>query len=135
MPRKKQRTPQEKKQLSYERDGRNAYNESSKGSRKAIPFRKHWVNQTYRGKIRKLLNLLGMRPKPLSETDVEPIENKVQETRRADWKKSPDMPLGEFVAKQKQQRDLRQQYGRHFKDVVGSDSRNWPDTAADAGVK
>ena len=127
MPQKTPRTPQEKKRLSYERDGRNAYNESSKGSRKSIHFRKHWVNQTYRGKIRKLLNLLGMRPNPLTEADVEPVANRVKEARRKDWKKSPDMPLGEFVAKQKQQRDLRQQYGKNFKDVVGSDQREWPE--------
>lgn len=72
------------------------------------------------------MNLLGMRPKPLTETDVEPIANRVKEARRKDWKKSPDMPLGEFVAKQKQQRDLRQKYGKNFKDVVGSDGREWP---------
>ena len=119
MPKKPQRTPQDKKRLSYQRDGRNAYGESDKGSRKSIHFRKHWVNQTYRGKIRKLLNLPGVRPAPLAEADVEPIANRVKETRRNDWRKSPDMPLEEFVARQQRQRELRQRYGRKFKDALG----------------
>ena len=118
MPQKPQRTPQEKKQLSYEHDQRNAYGESDKGSRKSIHFRKRWVNQTYRGKITKLLNRLGIRPNPLTDTDIEPIENQVRATRCANWKKSPDVPLGEFVAGQQQQRDLRQQYGRHYKKII-----------------
>lgn len=126
MTQKTQRTPQEKKRLSYERDGRNAYNESKEASRKAIPLRKQWVNQTYRATIRKLLNQLGMRPTPLAASDVEPVANRVKETRREGWKKSPDMRLGEFVAKRKQQREMRQQYGRNVKDTFGGSPDEWP---------
>ncbi len=50
-----QRTPQDKKQLSYERECRNCYGESHKGSVKSIRFRKSWVNQTYRQMIRQRL--------------------------------------------------------------------------------
>ena len=86
MPQKPPRTPQEKKRLSYQRDGRNAYGESDKGSRKSIA-------------------------------------NQVADTRRNDWKKSPDITLGEFVARQQRQRDLRQRYGRNVKDVLDSQDR------------
>ena len=40
MPRKRQRSPGEKKALSYAKDRRNCYRANDKASRKAIPLRK-----------------------------------------------------------------------------------------------
>jgi hypothetical protein len=48
----RKRSPQEKKILSYLKDGRNKYGENDKAARKAIPARKAWVNRTYRRTVR-----------------------------------------------------------------------------------
>jgi hypothetical protein len=48
-------TPQEKKRLSYQRDGRNTYGENDKASRKAIPLRKRLRARAVRRKTREQL--------------------------------------------------------------------------------
>ena len=85
------KTPQEKKRLSYQHDRRDDYMESSKGSRKSIRWRKRWVNQTYRQSIKHILNA------PIGKEETDEVENKIAETRRPFWKKSPHAPLGLYL--------------------------------------
>ena len=91
---KKRRTPQEKKALSYQKDCRNAYGQSDKGSRKIIPIRKRWVNRTYRRTIKHLLATTPDHPD--EELNVE-MDIKTQNKKRPFWRKFPDTPLGEFI--------------------------------------
>ena len=90
---KKQRTPQEKKALSYRKDCRNCYSENDKASRKAIPLWKAKVNRGYRRHVNQKLNQVY---------DSEPengelVDYKVRALVRRHWTKSPDEPLAQQV--------------------------------------
>jgi len=97
-------TPQEKKQLSYERDRRNSYGENDKSSRKAIPLRKRLAARSYR---RSTKQELPNAPVVASTEDLDAAEAAVRAVRRSEWKKRADIPLGEFIALQKRWRDNR----------------------------
>lgn len=93
----KQKTPQEKKALSYAKDCRNTYGESDKGSRKTIRVNKTIQNQVYRRKVNQVLNELD---NTKLET-VEIIDVEAKSISKGKWKKSSDTPLGLFVELQK----------------------------------
>jgi len=87
MPKKRFRSPQEKKALSYQKDCRNTYGENDKASRKAIPLRKAASIRSERRKLNASV-----------ENEVKGIG--VAETPRTNkkaWKKSSDTPIGEIV--------------------------------------
>ena len=91
---KRSRTPQEKKQLSLDKDRRNLVAESQWGARDAIARRKQWVNQSYRKAVQQELSALsGTMP-----ADPEAVESAVASTKRHGWRKSPDTPLREALA-------------------------------------
>jgi len=50
-----QRDPVQDKLLSYERDGRNDYGNSKKSGRKGVPWRKSWVNRSFRRAVSRSL--------------------------------------------------------------------------------
>lgn len=81
------KSPQQKKIESYLRDGRNTYGENDKSSRRAIRFRKTWVNGTYRSAVNQRLRSL----------DPDDVTDAVGAVRRKDWKKAADRPLGQVV--------------------------------------
>jgi hypothetical protein len=87
---KKRRTPREKKELSYKHDHRDTYNESNKGSRKRVRFRKRQVNQVYRQRIRQALHGAEQQ----TNDNADDVTNRVLEARRPQWKKSSHTPLG-----------------------------------------
>lgn len=87
---KRQRPPQEKKLLSYAKDGRNTYGESPAGSRKAIPKRKAMAHRALRRAVNIAVVVHG---------DTEQIDPFVAPTGRKTWKKIPDAPLAEFVGR------------------------------------
>jgi hypothetical protein len=98
----KQKTPQEKKALSYAKDCRNTYMENDKSSRKNIPLRKAGVNRVYRKKINQILQQIS------SDIDLEKadlLENKARSIKREDWKKCADEPLGKVVERQLENRE------------------------------
>jgi hypothetical protein len=103
----KRLTPQQKKALSYVRDRRNAYGENDKASRRAIPLGKRKVVRAYRRLTNQEMpkNLLDLEPDAADEIDA-----RVTTVRRQAWWKAPDIPLGEFVARQRRQAAAR--YGR-----------------------
>lgn len=87
------RSPPEKKQLSYERDRRNAYGENSKSSRKNIRLRKRGVNQANRHAYKQLLGVID-------PESGEPQPNSGVVVRRPQtWRKVADIPLGDMVKK------------------------------------
>jgi hypothetical protein len=85
---KQERTPQEKKLLSYARDGRNTYGESRSRARKAIARRKSKANRAFRR-----AEALALAVAAGADADVF-----VPRTGRRSWQKLPDAPLGEYVA-------------------------------------
>jgi len=93
------RTPQEKKQLSLKKDRRNVYGEGPHGARKNIPFRKKLRNRANRH-----LQESGLPtgPVPVDSCDVDEIETAMLSKAPVVWNKSPDAPLREVIpAKQK----------------------------------
>jgi len=98
----KQKTPQEKKTLSYAKDCRNTYGENDKSSRKNIPLRKAKVNRVYRKKVNQVLQQINGNVN-LDNADL--LETKARNVRKEDWKKSSDTPLGEFVERQLERRE------------------------------
>lgn len=88
---KRVRTPQEKKLLSYSKDGRNTVAEARSKSRKAIAKRKAMANRALRhaesAAVAKI-DQLG-----------EDVEVTVARSGRKSWKKISDAPLGEYVAR------------------------------------
>ena len=94
MPRKRRRSPQEKKRLSYERDGRNFYwfTANDKTSRKAIRRNKTAAARAERRAAKRTVS--G------DPTD----EAALKATRKAQWKKVPDQPLRKHIAMQRYRR-------------------------------
>ncbi|ESQ80053.1 hypothetical protein [Asticcacaulis sp. YBE204] len=101
-----QRSPQEKKKLSYAKDRRNNYGESDKASRKAIPLRKARESRDDRRKTRQIA---GQIERMDSETADKAESSLKQDINRVGgWTKSPDQPLGEHVQAQKERFNFRQ---------------------------
>jgi hypothetical protein len=98
----KRRSPQEKKDLSYERDGRNAYGENDKASRKAIPRRKRLRARA----TRRLAN--QQLPSNVADVPIEQAEDidRVIATakQKYDWRKKPDIPLRDWIARKRKLR-------------------------------
>lgn len=94
MPRES-RTPQEKKELSYAKDGRNTFAESRGKAHKAIARRKAKANRAFR---RAEARALAVPP----EADADVF---VARAGRRSWRKIPDAPLGEYVAARLESRE------------------------------
>lgn len=102
MPRKAAKSPQQKKQESYEKDRRNAFGENSKSSRKNIPRGKRSVASVNRIRAAQPLR------QPVTDVDSqEAVQDAVQAKRPRRWKKSPDIPLKEHLKQQGRRRSLR----------------------------
>jgi hypothetical protein len=88
------KTPQEKKRLSLAKDRRNAYGESNKGSRIAIPLNKaSQIRAERRAQNRQLLNASTAS----DEDELTAVENGVRSTSPRPWRKMPDAPLGKVL--------------------------------------
>src|SRR5689334_12163571 len=93
MPRK---TPQQKKQESYDKDRRNVYGEANKASRKALRKRKRKPNRAERRAVHQTVR------SPTDGADLEHLERLDAEATmkrggRTRWRKVPDVPLAEVV--------------------------------------
>ena len=106
------RSPQEKKQLSYDRDRRNSYGENDQGSRKSIPRNKRRVSQANRHHDPQALQ----RATGTRQPEIEDItEQLLHRRRRKTWRKWPDSTLREVV----QRKLRRRQRGWRTAEVVG----------------
>jgi hypothetical protein len=90
------RSPSEKKKLSYAKDRRNVYGENDKASRKLIPKRKAEESRKNRRKISQSLSAVPQ----LDEATIDLVESSARNDvdRIGGWRKSPDQPLGEYLA-------------------------------------
>lgn len=106
MPRKRQRSPGEKKALSYSKDRRNCYGENDKASRKAIPLRKA---KSHRADRRKAAGALAAY-ESMSEDAAALTENALVKDigRIKRWKKAPDRALSDHVAAKQALRAYRE---------------------------
>jgi hypothetical protein len=102
---KRVRTPEEKKRLSYERDGRNTYGQNDKASRKAIPAFKASTNRTLRHAVKQSLPLSAL-DRSGERADAK-IADETFKGRHPIKQKSPDEPLGRVIALKHQKRDQR----------------------------
>ena len=98
----KLKTPQDKKRLSLDRDGRNAYGENAKSSRKNIPLSKQLSHQATRKAANQatieVLKLAGEEQTADAEADLRAT---IVEMERKAFRKQPDVPLSaELVKKQ-----------------------------------
>ncbi len=95
-------SPEEKKALSYARDGRNAYGENDKSSRKAIPRRKR---QRARATRRLANQQLPKGVADVPDEQTEAIDRGIGTAKRKHtWHKKPDVPLRDWVSRQRKRR-------------------------------
>ncbi len=90
---KKVRSPQEKKRLSLQKDRRNAYGENDKSSRKAIPKNKALANRRVRKTDKQ--NVARSMGDPVA------LETLTKRRLKPDWKKDPDVSLGQHISRRK----------------------------------
>ncbi|MBC8031575.1 MAG: hypothetical protein H7Z16_15940 [Pyrinomonadaceae bacterium] len=104
----KKRTPQEKKELSYERDRRNVYGEAPHAARKSIPLRKALRNRANRHTQNQQVKYQG--PTPNQELADE-LQSLIHHRAPKEWGKYPDAPLREVVARKSTYRAGMRQHG------------------------
>ena len=95
----KTRTPQEKKELSYERDRRNRFGQSDKATRRIIPLKKSKANRAVRraaGGITKVS--LG----DFDNDSAAKMEAKAAKVSLARWRKAPDSKLKDAIQAKKE---------------------------------
>ena len=109
---KRARTPQEKKALSYKKDCRNTYGNNDKAARKSIPKNKKMSIRQERRELDKAArddaNGTGYAQTPRSN-------------KRA-WKKGSDTPLGEIAPRNKSYRQ-NEKYRAKIKRREGGEDR------------
>lgn len=106
MPRKRQRSPGEKKALSYAKDRRNCYRANDKASRKAIPLRKAKSHRADRRKAAGALATYETLDEETAALTENALVKDIGRTKR--WAKSPDQPLADHIADQQVHRGHRE---------------------------
>jgi len=87
-------SPQQKKQLSYDKDRRNTYGENDKASRKAIPRNKRRVNRANRHRERQMI---AESTASHGAGDDDAADDRLHARRPKRWRKSPDETLRQVV--------------------------------------
>ncbi|MGI5171346.1 hypothetical protein ACQEU3_44050 [Spirillospora sp. CA-253888] len=95
------RSPQEKKLLSYAKDGRNGYAENDKTSRNAVRLNKRFPNRANRHHLHQTLQAATGSADGDAAYEV---EERLGRRRPKRWRKDPDMPLGDWVESRLQRR-------------------------------
>ncbi|MFD8088159.1 hypothetical protein ACFV4F_41475 [Kitasatospora sp. NPDC059722] len=90
------KSPQQKKLLSYLKDGRNNYGENDKSSRKNIRRNKRAVNSANRRREHLAL-AASTGADATGEAGTDTIDRDLHRHRPKRWRKSPDLPLGKDV--------------------------------------
>ena len=97
----RERTPQEKKNLSLAKDRRNVYGEALHAARKNIPLRKKLRNRANRHKQE---SKLPSEPAQLNADEADQIESSMHDKAPQYWDKYSDAPLGEVIARKQWRR-------------------------------
>lgn len=104
----KVKTPQQKKRLSYQHDRRNTYGENQKSSRKNIPRSKQRSHQDERRSIKQaLLAVQGESAIDVADEAQSQALRKGRVKKLRAFRKSPDSPLREVVARRLQRRGTK----------------------------
>ena len=90
------RTPQNKKQLSYAKDRRNTYGENDKASRKNIPLSKARESRDNRRKAKQLASNIERMDEVKADLAQNGLIHGIE--RIGGWKKVADTPLGTCLA-------------------------------------
>ncbi len=107
---RRRRSPQEKKALSYAKDRRNDFGENDKASRRVVPLRKRAVNRANRLREGLALGTVGTKP---DAGLAEGAESRLLARRGKRWRKTPDLPLGQHVARRLERRAAAGSRGEH----------------------
>jgi len=97
----KLKAPHQKKAASYAHDRRNVHGENDKATRKNLPKKKARLNRAFRHEIRDGLHVDGA---PVEKVDLDALDTSVTGARRKKFKKQPDVPLGEYIERQREKR-------------------------------
>jgi len=99
------KTPQDKKQRSYELDRRNTYGENQKSSRKNIPRSKQLSHQDERRSVRQaLLSAQGNVTGEVADEAQSQVLIKGRMKKLKGFRKAPDSPLGQVVKRRLRKR-------------------------------
>lgn len=94
-------SPQQKKQLSYDKDRRNTYGENDKASRRAIRRNKRRVSRANRHRDRQVLS----RSTGVRDTDTKAItDDRIHARRPKTWRKVADETLRRVVERKLRRR-------------------------------
>ena len=97
------KNPQEKKALSYKKDGRNVYHENDKASRKNLPRKKKRVNRAYRRVTKQQISQADTAVDPELDLIIEAQIGSGQ-SHRLFRLKYPDQPLADHLIERLYQR-------------------------------
>jgi hypothetical protein len=98
----KVKSPEQKKQLSLERDRRNNYGENSKSSRKNIAQGKQRTHMDERRAVTQLLGGLNGKVQEDIASEVElQVKVSMADSKNRGFRKLPDEPLGVHLARKK----------------------------------
>ena len=120
-------TPQQKKQVDYDRERRNTYGEAPHGARKSIPRNKRFGHKSNRAAELVELSSLRHRAGALSEETAQWADDSLQGRRDKRWHKVPDTALGFVVAEKLAARGQREgaKIGR-WRDPRWHERSRWP---------
>lgn len=99
----KLKTPHQKKAASLTRDRRNVAGANDKATRKNLPRKKARLNRAFRHEVRDGLRVDGA---PVEKLALEELDASVGAAHRKKFKKQPDLPLIEFIDRQREKREL-----------------------------
>jgi hypothetical protein len=97
----KLKSPHQKKAASLTHDRRNVYGENDKATRKNLPRKKARLNRAFRHEVRDGLKVDGA---PVEKLELDALDASVTAVRRKKFKKQPDVPLIEYLDRQREKR-------------------------------
>jgi hypothetical protein len=95
------KTPQEKKQLSYDKDRRNVYGEAPHAARKSVPLHKRLRNRANRHAQEQALPPVAV---SINEDVLDEIDSRMHARAPIVWNKSPDHPLRQVIQRKQRRR-------------------------------
>ena len=101
MPKKPRKSPEDKKALSLERDRRNTYGENAKSSRRNLPKAKA---RPHRANRRAAHQALSAAEGEATVDAADVAELQLHHKRPKSFRKQPDTPLGEVLARKASRR-------------------------------
>ena len=99
----KLKSPRQKKVASLSRDRRGVHGENDKATRRNLPRKKARLNRAFRHEVHEGLRVDGA---PVQTLQLEELDASVSAVRRKKFKKVPDLPLIEYIDRQRERRAL-----------------------------